>query len=203
MEFAFDLSTPARNYLSTRDHLFPIEAEILEGVIENVFVPGRKSLVDVTSPFRSNAHWTHQVKKVFADIGSAKGFLCYPQLQENGSWIGEWMLDFTWLNCGTKEVEGKTVADWKDLRGIKLGMECEWNSSESHILEDFQKLVHMDCEMRVFIYEKRLLYLGDRTANQIDVMKNVCQLSRGKRYLSIGYPAIATDVMATVNTWVA
>jgi hypothetical protein len=60
--------------------------------------------------------------------------------------VQEWLLNFVWLD--------------KPTLAIKLGVECEWSSSEAHIKDDFEKLMSIKAPLKPFIYAT------DRVANE-------------------------------------
>lgn len=88
-------------------------------------------------------------------------------------------------------------------RGLKLICESEWTATESHILEDFFKLTFALADFRLFIYTNTEIsspIYG--VIHPVELCKRACPLSRGFRYLALGFPERITGTFQ-IDSWIA
>jgi hypothetical protein len=61
--------------------------------------------------------------------------------------LQEYMVDMCWTKVDRRS--------WYSKR-IEVAIECEWSSNEEELLWDFSKLLDLNAEIKVFIYDSRL-----------------------------------------------
>ena len=182
-------------YVATIEHgLFPTERELVQQ-LHSLAMEGYAR--DWT-----RRKWTAHVKKCLSDLGRARGFLTYPRYENgrsaNGN--GEWMLDVVWVDA-KHDLSGGF--DWRYTRGVNLACECEWETGEEFILEDFYKLTFVVADHRLFIYTNPMPAAGHKGGQHpVDLCKRACPVSRGFRYLTVGVPD-SRKGRFRVDAWVA
>lgn len=173
-----------------RQHLFPIEYDIVDRLHQLGVKAYREKY--------SDSLWTKEVKLVMLRLGQDEGFLTYPRPKETG-FADEWMFDVVWLSAKSDSALPDGF-DWRHTRAVKLACECEWGSTESQILEDFLKLTVVLAELRLFIYTNALV--GKDRIRPAELCKRACPLSRGFRYLALGFPNGPTGRLQ-LDAWIA
>jgi len=152
--------------------LLPIENRIVSGIKIAI----RKSWGEISSRKR-----TRVVKTALTSLGHKFGFkVCTSGNKKVGADTGEWLFDLCWADWSQS---------WRDMRGLKLITEVEWQTDNDNIIRDFRKLTVGIAEFRLFIttykpgkrYEKRL-------HDMVKMCKSVCPGSRGFRYLIVTIP---------------
>lgn len=95
-----------------------------------------------------NTSWTREIKNTFIELGKKyKLITCVGGKACESDW-GEWLYDISWLK--TKDIDGYDV-----IEKMILAVESEWGIKDEEILEDFQKLLVCNAEMKVFIFQDR------------------------------------------------
>jgi len=173
-----ELATHAEE-LSTA--LFPIEHEISKKLYM-ICLQGYGS--DASADWKSDGYWTQTTKKALSDMGTQRGYLVYPQ-EEKGGFHGQWLFDLVWVDARRDEAGH---FDYKETRGLKLACESEWKANEESILEDFIKLTFAFADLRLFIYTNIEVRVGSQYMDPAALCKSACPISRGHRYLLIGFP---------------
>ncbi|MEE8186736.1 MAG: hypothetical protein V3T99_03625 [Nitrososphaerales archaeon] len=192
-----ELATHERQFKST---LFPVEWEIAEKLFF-VAVDGFRAFeANKSSEWRSKRHWTNMVKRCLTEIGRDNGYLIYPQ-EKGNRFVGQWLFDLVWIDA--KAASDPDEFDWRTARGLKLACESEWTASETAIMGDFLKLTFAIADLRLFIYTNREVRSdgGDRV-HPVDLCRRACPLSRGFRYLLLGFPQTGKDYFR-VDAWTA
>jgi|GEM_PF-5819255 hypothetical protein len=169
--------------------LFPVEVEIVE----------RLAPLCAHYRYKRYKRYTKAVKEELRALGRSKGYLVYPEkVGESGELKYQWLFDLVWLEAKCE----KDDFDWKTMRGVRLACESEWNDSDDSILWDFLKLTIAVADVRLFVYGMpKAKSKFDRT-HPADLCKRVCPLSRGFRYLLIGFPYQAGEAFR-VDAWTA
>lgn len=175
-----------------RRHLYPIEQDIVIQLHKLGVTAYRDNYAD--------GQWTTEVKSILLALGQREGFLTYPRATE-GRFESEWLFDIVWLEAkyDTSNPEG---FDWRKTRGLKLACECEWGTTESAVLEDFLKLTVAIADLRLFIYTNTLVSSEHERVHPVDLCKRVSPLSRGCRYLAVGFPSSARGHFQ-IDSWIA
>lgn len=152
--------------------LFPIEEEICRELSDNA-----RELIQKASP---NSAWTSKFKKTLYTLADKYNF--EPWGTGAGEKRSEWLWDVCWAKVA-RNSEG--VKDWKELQGIFLACEIEWNYDLECILEDFLKLTVAKAEYRLFIFA-----CGKEAgaASFFDILKQHCPGSEEARYMAIVVP---------------
>jgi hypothetical protein len=168
-----------------QEQLFPIEIKIVERLHEHIGPGYRK---DRSKDWDKLKFWTNMILFTLHNLGVENNYLVFPKLKKDyGNFInwftGEWMLDLVWVDAGIKNDN----CDWKKTRGLKLGCECEWSATEDNILEDFFKLTFSNAELKIFIYYYTKIKVNSKKIYPNELCKSVCPLSKGNRYLLIGF----------------
>jgi len=176
--------------------LFPIEMAITEQLY-SLCVEGCSPNAD--QKWQRNTYWTRRVKECLKELGEKQGLLVFPELK-TGKFEGQWLFDLVWVDA--KPDDSKKGLDWKGTRGLKLACECEWTSKEEHVLEDFLKLTFAIADIRLFIYTNRHINIGHDEVHPTTLCKRVSPLSRGFRYLTLGFPESARG-MFRIDSWIA
>ena len=173
--------------------LFPFELDIIK--VLYCFCPEAYDPLN-KKQWDSDSVWTERVKKELLELGNAKGFLVFPDPSKfyGGS---EWLFDLVWV---VAKYESGGSFDWRQTRGIALACESEWSIQEENILEDFYKLTFVLSELRLFIYTNRTI--TGKGINTADLCRKVCPLSRGFRYLLVGYPENSNGKFQ-IDAWIA
>ena len=152
--------------------LLPIENKIVS-VIKTAT---RNDWQEITSRKR-----TRVVKGGLVSLGHKLGYkVCTSGRKKLGADMGEWLFDLCWADWN---------GSWRDLRGLKLITEVEWQTDNDNIIRDFRKLTVGIAEFRLFIttykagkrYEKRL-------QDMVKTCKGACPGSRGFRYMIAAIP---------------
>lgn len=152
--------------------LLPIENKIIVAVKAAT----SKDWQEATSKKRTCA-----IKGRLTSLGHKLGFkVCTSGQKRIGADTGEWLFDLCWADWN---------GSWRDLRGLKLITEVEWQNDNDSVIRDFRKLTVGIAEFRLFIttykagkkYEKKL-------HNLVKTCKSVCPGSRGFRYLITAIP---------------
>jgi len=152
--------------------LLPIEKKIVDTL---------KFSVRQNWHMESSREWTRIIKRSLTMLGHKLGYkVCTSGPKRIEADQGEWLFDLCWADWN---------GSWRDLRGLKLITEIEWQNDEDSILSDFRKLTVGIAEFRLLItsykegkrYERRLGQL-------IKMCKGICPGSRGFRYLIIMIP---------------
>ena len=177
--------------------LFPLEIEIVSNLFSIALVGYGTSGKD---EWHGSKPWTKAVLGSLNDLGTHMGYLVYPQRTSSGKLSGEWMFDFVWLDA--RSDKSGVGFDWRFLRNLKLACECEWSTAEENILEDFHKLTFIDAEIRLFIYTNVMVQSDSEKVSIPDLCKAVCLLSKGNRYLLVGFPN-QSPVGIQVDAWTA
>jgi len=148
--------------------------------IENKVLSSLKFSIRNSQP-ESALERTRAIKRAFVVLGHKLRYkVCTSGPKKLGADQGEWLFDVSWADWSHS---------WRDLRGLKLISEIEWQNDEDNILSDFRKLTVGIAEFRVLItsykvgkkYERRLFQM-------VKVCKSICPGSRGFRYLIIAIP---------------
>jgi|SRR3989344_1744871 len=152
--------------------LLPIENKI----VSRIRITTRKNWGETSSRKR-----THAVKTALTSLGHQFGYkVCTSGNKKAGADTGEWLFDLCWADWN---------GSWRDMRGLKLITEVEWQTDNDNIIRDFRKLTVGIAEFRLFVttykagkrYEKRL-------CDVVRICKSVCPGSRGFRYLIAAIP---------------
>ena len=178
-------SDAAKNESEVRQVLFPVEADIIEALHQTgVGLMGQAA-----------TQWTQGVKTTLSQLAASKGLLQFPNDLE-GLWErgGEWLFDVVWVKA-RHDKEGKF--NWRTCDGLALACESEWLTGEYDILTDFLKLTFAVADLRLFVYEHTVT----DGIHPVDRCKEVCPLSRGFRYLTIGFPG--REEKCRVDAWTA
>jgi len=167
--------------------LFPIEQEIVEAL--------RSSGQQAYREEWSTDSWTRKaINDQLLSLADQHGFACFSK-----GLVGEWLFDLVWVD--TKPDASGQGYDWTQTRGLALACESEWkNGDEQELLWDFFKLTFAVANLRLFIYTNAPL--GDGK-HPVDRCKQVCPLSRGFRYLTIGFPLDGKSGEFRVDAWTA
>lgn len=148
--------------------------------LENRVVSSLKFAMRAQQP-GSSLERTRTVKRAFVVLGHKLRYkVCTSGPKRLGADQAEWLFDVSWADWNHS---------WRDLRGLKLISEIEWQNDEDNILSDFRKLTVGIAEFRILItsykvgkrYERRLFQL-------VKTCKSICPGSRGFRYLFIAIP---------------
>lgn len=172
-----DLSINDREKLST--FLMPQELEI----VENIYKTISENKEIETGPVR-----THLVLSALAQLGQKFGY----EVRGKHSGNSEWLFDCAWLIKRTNSwlpFEPASDNPWATFEGLKLVCESEWHGHTEKILEDFIKLTVAKANIRLFIHSNQY-YEYKKPVNTVDICKAVLPLSRGERYLFIGFDDI-------------
>jgi len=95
----------------------------------------------------SRKEWTNTIKKNLTQHARKDGlFICTSGVKEAD--CGEWLYDLVVL---------KYRKDAELIESAVLALESEWDSDEQSILEDFQKLLLSNAEIKVMLYFKNHL----------------------------------------------
>jgi hypothetical protein len=114
---------------------------------------------------------------------------------------GQFLFDVAWLDARFDQQQQDF--DWRHTRSLKLACESEWGHKEYEILEDFLKLTFAFAELRLFVYWNHLVKLGNGDkSHPADLCRQATPLSRGFRYLLVGFPSDASGEFR-VDSWVA
>jgi hypothetical protein len=178
-----------------RDVLFPLEIEIVERLYD-IYSEGYAE--QSGDKWNHPEHWTHIIKDKLFELGRSHGYLVYP-IAEQGSYKHEWMFDLVWVDAKLENSSNKF--DWKSTRGLKLACECEWKTGEDDLLEDFFKLTFALSDLRLFIYTN-IFKKRKHAPHPVQIVKKACPLSKGYRYLLVGYPNTSYGTFR-VDSWVA
>jgi len=174
------------------ESLFPIEFNITKELYEFGVTAYRNNY--------STGLWTNGVKDVLRRLGHAEGFLTFPQFHD-GTFSREWLFDFVWADA-KRTPNGQDEFDWRHTRSLRLACECEWTPTESEVLTDFFKLAFVVADLRLFVYSNTMINSNGRSIHPVDLCKRASPLSRGYRYLAIGFSRPGDDEFR-VDTWVA
>ena len=195
-----ELTVKGNAFEQARPHLagglFPIEVEIAERLYS--FCPEGYS-PNADKKWASSTYWTQRVKETLKQLGEEEGLLVFPKL-EMGKFKGQWLFDLVWVDA--KQDETKKEFDWKGTRGLKLACESEWTPKEGHLLEDFLKLTFAIADVRLFIYTNRTVTTRHGPVHPTMLCKRVSPLSRGFRYLALGFPESAKGTFR-IDSWTA
>jgi len=74
--------------------------------------------------------------------------------------------------------------------------------TEYEVLDDFLKLTVAIADLRLFIYTNALVTSGHGKIHPVELCKRVSPLSRGFRYLAVGFPSSGKGLFQ-VDAWVA
>ena len=184
-------------------NLFPLERDI----IRKLYTLG----VTAYDKEYSRSQWTTAIKECLLELGGNQGFLTFPR-SDHGKFSGEWMFDVVWVDARAipnspderqDEGKGERKYDWRHTRGLKLACECEWGTTEYHILEDFLKLTFGLADLRLFIYTNTKVKTKDhKEIHPVELCKRASPLSRGFRYLNIGFPPTGKGLFQ-IDAWIA
>ena len=86
---------------------------------------------------------TQEVRKSIGDAGEARDYTVYAINYGLGEDKGEWLFDIIWLVFDRKRYITEDVV---------LVLECEWNTSQREIDDDFQKLILARADLRCLIF---------------------------------------------------
>lgn len=175
-----------------RQHLFPIERDIVERLHKLGITAFREEYRD--------SRWTVEVKRALLELGQREGFLTWPRANES-RFEYEWLFDIVWLEA-KHDAQNPEGFDWRKTRALRLACECEWGMTESAVLEDFLKLTVVIADLRLFIYTNALINSEFGKIHPVELCKRICPLSRGFRYLAVGFPSSGKGKFQ-VDTWVA
>jgi hypothetical protein len=203
--------------------LFPQEIKIVNRFHDVLFEQGGCYRENRSIEWNSPSYWTSSVKWVLYGLALEAGYLPYPRpnpmpgdLQqlpsEKQQWAGEWLWDFVWLNafrkCRHPENDSGNAQelDWRTTTSVRLACECEWGTSADALQEDFLKLTVALADLRLFIYDNHPISVHssgcEHTVDPVDVVKDLCPLSRGFRYLLLGFPRWkAADRRLRIDAW--
>lgn len=170
----FELHRPA-----IQQALFPVELEVVKALYS--FCPEAYQNINLPK-WNSTKPWTTAIKEQLHDLGQAKGYLVFPEKTDKG-FEGEWLFDLVWIDA-KPDTQGKL--DWMTTQRLALACESEWGTYKEEILKDFYKLTFVLADLRLFIYHNRQT-TGTKEV-PADLCKAACPLSRGFRYLLVGFP---------------
>lgn len=151
--------------------LFPIEQEICKELSDRA-----RKLTKHASP----REWTSNFKTGLYEL--AEKYNLEPWGLGAGDKRSEWLWDVCWAKLGGGS-EGEK--DWKDLEGIFLASEIEWDYRLDYILEDFLKLTVSKAEYRLFVFACKKEADVDSV---FSMLKRHCPGSEGARYMAIAVP---------------
>lgn len=173
--------------------LFPIERD----VVRQLYEVG----VQAYANRLSDGQWTREIKLCLLKLGQAQGFLTYPRLKEIG-FEYEWMFDVVWLEAKA-DVNHPEGFDWHHIRGVRLACESEWGTYQDAILDDFLKLTVVIADLRLFVYTNvPVVVRNGGKEHPVDLCKRVSPMSRGFRYLAVGFPNSGKGEFR-VDSWIA
>ena len=130
---------------------------------------------------------TKMVLDSLGQLGESKGCSVWSHLHQQ-----EWLYDMVWLTQESRE---------KPPREVNLVLECEWDTNETIIGDDFQKLLVARTNMRVFIFasgsghteaaiERLRQQIRDfRQNSQGDLYFFACYNEKEKRFAHLEYRA--------------
>jgi len=183
-----------------RDGLFPIEVDIIES-LHHVYCAGvnanARCLGDGAGSGKTweTEHWTSGILQALSTLGESHGFLVYPNHdKKTGKSSGEWLFDHVWVDA---ERDGSGKIEWKKTRGLALACESEWENTEYAILTNFYKLTFATADLRLFIYSNKKI----GSDHPVDICKAACPLSKGFRYLLVGFPYLSRTGDFRVDAW--
>jgi hypothetical protein len=112
----------------------------------------------------------------------------------------DWLWDKTWFKMrATQAVIQPTypalirerASAWAKVEGLKLVCEAEWKPDLDEILKDFLKLVFVEAEIRLFVYQyQHPSRLNSQLTNKTsiaDICREVVPITNRKRFLLIGF----------------
>ncbi len=116
-----------------------------------------------------NPTWTKEVKKELTKLGQSKGYYVCTHSVKFSDW-GEWLYDLCWI-------QQKDDSTYPLLKKFVLALESEWKTDDNSIIEDFQKLLVCNAEIKVMIFQckpelkkymiKSIKHIGDDQSKYI------------------------------------
>jgi hypothetical protein len=94
----------------------------------------------------NRTEWTKGVKQALGEIGRYRSLAVTVHGWE-GATDRQWLFDMTWAKEWGK---GKEF-----LRSLILAMECEWNRTDEELDWDFQKLLVVRADLRLFVFNQK------------------------------------------------
>lgn len=189
-----------------QDNLFPIELEIVEKLFDEVAVEGFKDKEERSIEWETRGAWTYMIIKCLRNVGNHEGFLVFPKpKKEDIGFEGEWLFDLVWIDAKPKQKdndESEQAFDWRGTRGLKLACESEWSTNSNDILKDFLKLTFVLADIHLFIYTNKKVAINNVKVHPVELCKRACPLSRGFRYLLVGFPERKGEGFR-VDSWAA
>jgi len=179
-------------------NLFPIECDIV-GKLYSLSIEAFGS--NGKSEWHSSSYWTHRVQGALSDVGKKEGLVVVPS-RERGTdkFQASWLLDLVWLEAPPQSNEHPF--DWRSFRGLRMACTCAWGETETAILENFLKLMVVVADLRVLVYTNRLIKTEAGMIHPADLCKKTCLLSRGFRFLLVGFPTNANG-QVRIDAWIA
>ncbi|MBU6482072.1 MAG: hypothetical protein KGS09_16170 [Nitrospirae bacterium] len=179
-------------------NLFPLECDIVEklyGLSIEAFGPNAKT------DWHASSYWTHRVQSALSDLGEKEAFAVVPS-KEKGTdrFQPPWLCDLVWLEATPTSKEHPF--DWRTFRGLNLACICEWGETNTALAQNFLKLTVVVADLRVFVYTNRSIKTEAGLIHPADLCKKACPLSRGFRYLLVGFPTNANG-QVRIDAWVA
>ncbi len=96
-----------------------------------------------------NTTWTKEIKKTLIALGKKNNLVVCAGGKDCESDWWEWLFDLCWLEL-----------DDGIVKNMVLAVESEWAMSDEKILEDFQKLLVCNAEIKLFIFQDRKDLIG-------------------------------------------
>jgi len=179
-------------------NLFPLECDIVEKLYVlsiEAYGPNAKS------DWHSSGYWTHRVQSTLSEVGKKEGLVVMPTKEKDSDkFHAPWLLGLVWLEATPPSNEH--VFDWRTCRGLKLVCTCEWGETFNAIVESFFKLTVVVADLRVFVYSNRSVKTEAGFIHPADLCKRACPLSRGFRFLLVGFPTNANG-QVRIDAWIA
>ncbi len=129
----------------------------------------------------SRDEWTKAVKQAVTEIGhKARWAVTTHGVRESDD--PQWLLDLVWAKEWAPAGEKKRAF----LKRIGLGMECEWNRSDEELDWDFQKLLVVRADLRLFVFDQKQRDDVDRIIERCKMqIEGFDQTQPGDRYLFV------------------
>lgn len=115
---------------------------------------------------KGDTPWTSEICKRLVKLGKLEkyGFYtCAKGTKSIGGNHGEWLFDLSWLDYGTSD-GSLPEPGIRILERLPLICESEWGVRLNELLDDFEKLVMANADLKLFIYQ-------DQGADKDDAQK--------------------------------
>src|SRR3989344_7512719 len=149
--------------------------------IENKIVSTIRTATSKNCPETTTRKRTRAIKGGLTSLGHKLGYkVCTSGQKKIGADTGEWLFDLCWADWN---------GSWRDLRGLKLITEVEWQNDSDNVIRDFRKITVGIAEFRLFVatYKTGKRY-ENRLHDLVKTCKSICPGSRGFRYLITAIP---------------